>query len=71
MQTAYMLVSILICEMFHGYPKWSVKSTFMNSVAILWQIRRIYCECFEKNSSKLSLNSILRYLKIYIINPHF
>ena len=35
----------LLC---YGDPKLSVKSTFMNSMAILWQIWRIYCECFEK-----------------------
>ena len=45
-------------EMFHG-SKWSVKSFFMNSMAILWQIRGIYCECFEIYSSNFySLNLI-------------
>ena len=38
----------MFCEMFHGDPKWSVSSTFMNSMVILWQIWRIYCECYEK-----------------------
>ena len=63
----------LFCEMFHGDPKLSVKSTFMHSMAILWQIWRIYCECFENNSSNFSLNFIhfLRNLKIYIMDPHF
>ena len=43
--------AILFCEMTHGDPKLAVKSTFMNSFAILRQIWRIYYECFENNMS--------------------
>ena len=65
--------AILFCEVFHGDPILSVQSTFMNSMAILWQIWRIYCECFKNNSSNFSLNFIhfLGYLKIYIMAPTF
>ena len=65
--------AILSCEMFGGDPKLSVQSTFMNSMAILWQIWRIYCECFENNRSNFSLNIIhfLWNVNIYIMDPHF
>ena len=57
----------LLFEMFHGDPKWFVQSTLMNSMSILWQIWRIYCERFENNTS--SNFSFLWYLEIYILDP--
>ena len=56
----------LFCEMFHGDPKLSVKSTFMDSMVILWQIWRIYCECFENNSSNFSLN----FIHVFVISKN-
>ena len=45
--------------MFHKMFRGDHKSTFMNSLAILLQICRSYCECFEeKKSSNFGLNLI-------------
>ena len=44
----------LFCEMFHGDPKGSVESIFMNSMAILWQTWRIIVNVLEKKISTLA-----------------